>query len=417
MKYCRTRKCSPSTQPTPIRKAAVPAPPASPVVSVSRNTARRRSNDSSSGSAVSTPIVPGSIAWKRDSGTSPCRISRWTELSTRKNSPRTFSIRIPSTSSSSGTGAGPRRRSRSVAAATSRSSRALSGRYSSGTAATAGPSSSRSSTSSPTLEPPRPTAGLSRWSRSWRDIPSRGVSSRRHDEGYFVCPWIRFRPLNSSRDELSVRCSSAEHRVQDRQRHFLAAAADLARRPHARRAPVRTRAGGNQRPALRQQPVVQPIERLGQPDPARIGVVDEHVRLVVLAWRRLVPPAPHAGPEPQQPALDPRLSLPVVPDRDPEVVPVAHQEERCELAERVRQGDDAVAPLLKGIRQRSHHRARHREPVRGGVHLVLGHRQLARADVLVGVELDLLEAHDLRGDVHLAVVAQPQAAPLLREAL
>ena len=50
MKYWRTRKRSPSTQPTPIRNAAVPAPPASPVVSVSRNTARRRSNSSSSGS-------------------------------------------------------------------------------------------------------------------------------------------------------------------------------------------------------------------------------------------------------------------------------------------------------------------------------------------------------------------------------
>jgi hypothetical protein len=39
------------------------------------------------------------------------------------------------------------------------------------------------------------------------------------------------------------------------------------------------------------------------------------------------------------------------------------------------------------------------------VHLVLGHLQLARADVLVRVELDLLEADHLRRHVDLAVVA------------
>ena len=37
------------------------------------------------------------------------------------------------------------------------------------------------------------------------------------------------------------------------------------------------------------------------------------------------------------------------------------------------------------------------------MHLVLGHLQIARAHVLVRVELDLLEAHHLRGHVHLAV--------------
>ena len=126
----------------------MPAPPARPVVSVSRKTARRRSKPASSGSAVSTPTVSGATEWKRDSGTSPCRISRWTELSTRKNSPRSFSTRIPSTSSSSGSGAGPRLRSRRAATATSRSSRAFSGRYSSETGGFS-PSSSRSSRSRP----------------------------------------------------------------------------------------------------------------------------------------------------------------------------------------------------------------------------------------------------------------------------
>ena len=39
------------------------------------------------------------------------------------------------------------------------------------------------------------------------------------------------------------------------------------------------------------------------------------------------------------------------------------------------------------------------------MHLVLRHHQVARAHVLIGPELDLLEAHHLRGHVHLAVAA------------
>ena len=50
-------------------------------------------------------------------------------------------------------------------------------------------------------------------------------------------------------------------------------------------------------------------------------------------------------------------------------------------------------------------RARDRQPVRRRVHLLLGQIQLARPDVLVRVELDLLEPDDARHDVHLAVRA------------
>ena len=39
----------------------------------------------------------------------------------------------------------------------------------------------------------------------------------------------------------------------------------------------------------------------------------------------------------------------------------------------------------------------------GGVHLLLGHGELARAHVLHRVELDLLEADDLPVDPHVAV--------------
>ena len=46
---------------------------------------------------------------------------------------------------------------------------------------------------------------------------------------------------------------------------------------------------------------------------------------------------------------------------------------------------------------------RNRQPVGRRVHLLLGQIELARADVLVRVELDLLEADDARHDVDLAV--------------
>ena len=55
-----------------------------------------------------------------------------------------------------------------------------------------------------------------------------------------------------------------------------------------------------------------------------------------------------------------------------------------------------------------------RQPVRRRVHLLLGQIQLAGADVLVRVELDLLEADDARDDVDLAVGSDGAACPALR---
>ena len=57
--------------------------------------------------------------------------------------------------------------------------------------------------------------------------------------------------------------------------------------------------------------------------------------------------------------------------------------------------------------------ARHAQPVRGRVHLLLRQIQLAGADILIRVELDLLEAHHLRGYVDLAVVAPRAGQQLL----
>ena len=132
-------------------------------------------------------------------------------------------------------------------------------------------------------------------------------------------------------------------------------------------------------------------------------------------------PAPRcrtgAGGQGAEPPLHLRVALAVVAQGHPEIVAVAHQEERGHLAEGVGQGRHPVAPLLAAEGQGGHHLAGHGQPVGGGVHLVLGHLQVARAHVLVGVELDLLEAHHLGGDVHLAVVAPGARPRLLGEAV
>ncbi len=95
---------------------------------------------------------------------------------------------------------------------------------------------------------------------------------------------------------------------------------------------------------------MQAIERLGQAHAPRIGIVEEDVGLVVVAGRRLLPVAQRRA---SHPALDASLPLPVVPHGDAEIVPVAEQEERRELAEGVGERNDPVATLLGRKGQRA----------------------------------------------------------------
>ena len=160
--------------------------------------------------------------------------------------------------------------------------------------------------------------------------------------------------------------------------------------------------------ALREQRGVQVVERLREADAARVVVVDED------AAARSRGPAP-AAPRRGASRRSPRSSAP--------------RPGRCRPAPRrgrggrtsgtappsgpaCRRGPPRRRAAPPGRRAaRPSPRAGTRQPVRRGVHLVLGHLQLARAHVFVGVELDLLEADHLRGDVHLAVAAaRPGAA-------
>ena len=65
--------------------------------------------------------------------------------------------------------------------------------------------------------------------------------------------------------------------------------------------------------------------------------------------------------------------------------------------------EHAVTPIVGRVRQQRHRRCRNRQPVRRGVHLLLGQIQLAGTDVFIRVELDLLEADHARDHVHFAM--------------
>jgi hypothetical protein len=139
---------------------------------------------------------------------------------------------------------------------------------------------------------------------------------------------------------------------------------------------------------LREQRVVHAEERLAEADTARVAVVEEDARLVQVV--RNVPGIGHRA-------------LVAGADREAEILPIAHQQELSHLLHREGQARHAVAAILEAERQRRHEHARQRQPVRRRVHLLLRQVELAAADVLVRVELDLLEAHDARHHAHVAV--------------
>ena len=136
------------------------------------------------------------------------------------------------------------------------------------------------------------------------------------------------------------------------------------------------------------------MQRRREADAAGERVVQVDARFVaeVLGHRRAA--AHRAG-----------LALRVValPERQPHVAAVAHQQQRRHVLHREAQAHHAVALLVLRPGQRLHDRPRHAQPVAGRVHLLLRQVEFARADVLVRVELDLLEADDARRDVHVTV--------------
>jgi hypothetical protein len=133
----------------------------------------------------------------------------------------------------------------------------------------------------------------------------------------------------------------------------------------------------------------------GHPEAARIVVVDEDSRL----GRQRLGHAPHSSGAART------LERAAV-DRQADIVSVAHQEELRDVLHREREPDHAVAAIVPPACERRHDGRWDRQPVRRRVHLLLGEIQLTRADVLVGVELDLLEADHTRDDVHFAVRAR-----------
>ena len=116
-------------------------------------------------------------------------------------------------------------------------------------------------------------------------------------------------------------------------------------------------------------------EPLGEPDAGRHALVEEDGR--------------QAGER--------RLDL----GDDADVVRIAHQVERGDGTEQAGQPDEAAFDLFFG--EAAGAGLGDGDPEGGGLELFFGQVDLAPADVLVGVELDLLEDGGLVGDADLAV--------------
>ena len=193
------------------------------------------------------------------------------------------------------------------------------------------------------------------------------------------------------------------------ERHLFRALSHVSERPHARRAAGFAGAAGDEFAGARHQVAVHPEQRLAEADAAGVVVVDEHPGLVaVLESRRPRRGGPRGGG--RLPVL---RGLPRGADGDADVARVAHQQQLRDLAHGVRHPHHAVPAVVAAERQRGHELPRDRQPVRRRVHLALGKVELARPDVLVRVELDLLEPHDARHDVHVAV-RRERPGPLAR---
>ncbi len=168
-----------------------------------------------------------------------------------------------------------------------------------------------------------------------------------------------------------------EEPVENPKRHRLRQRAGIAERSDASRASVLAAALGDEPARPFEQWLVHTEQRLAEADAARVVVVHEDAR----------------GPVHLFPGID----------GNTDVVPIAHQQQLGNLANRRCQTDDAVTAVVSGIRQCGHDVCGNRQPVRCRVHLLLGQVQLTRPDVLIGVELDLLETDDPRDHVNLTV--------------
>src|SRR6266571_6723452 len=106
---------------------------------------------------------------------------------------------------------------------------------------------------------------------------------------------------------------------------------------------------------------MEPVERFRESDAARVVVVDEYTGFIVEPRRRRL--LAQTGPSPA--SLHARLALPVVAESHAQIVAVAHEEQRRELAERVAERDHAVAALLAAEGQAGERLARDGQPVGG----------------------------------------------------
>src|SRR5438477_844851 len=172
----------------------------------------------------------------------------------------------------------------------------------------------------------------------------------------------------SGRERLSQKPIEDDKRCGLRQ----SAVPGISHRANASRTTVFAIARRDERPGAFEELVVHAVQGLAESDAAGIVVVHEDLR---------------------GKGVRPLFRL-VGRNRDADVVTIAHQQQLRHLPHRIRQSDDAVTTIIGRIWQRAHDRWRNRQPIGRRVQLLLRQIQLAGADVLVRIELDLLEPYD-----------------------
>ena len=139
-------------------------------------------------------------------------------------------------------------------------------------------------------------------------------------------------------------------------------------------------------------------DALGEPDAARLIVVEVDRRGELVALHELGAhdlARDHLALGRGRAVAEPRA----------DVADVAEEEDGRQRVEQARERAQPVHELVAMRRDLGEQRRSDGQPRRRRLHLLLRQLDLARADVLHRADLDLLEAHDLLGDEHLALLA------------
>ena len=163
------------------------------------------------------------------------------------------------------------------------------------------------------------------------------------------------------------------------------------------------------------------VEELRKADAAGIGIKDKDRRVEFIDARavgtacRLRPAAGERGNDAAGFSLADEPLAGLVAERPVNVVRIRHQKHGRQVLERVSQRRKPVDHFRRREIERPQPVARNRKPVAGRVHVLFRKIHVPVAQIFRGVKFDLLVAHHLANDLHLAVLHNRAAGPVMIE--